>query len=71
MTTRTQKKKRSGFVTGLWVGLVLMALTVIEYYVGTNYPSAVFLFLISVLKSLLVIYFFMHVYRLWRADEEH
>jgi uncharacterized protein YacL len=70
-TTKTQVKKRSPYVIGLIVGIVLAVLTGIEYFVGTHYPSAVFLMLISVLKAILVIYFFMHVYRLWRTQEEH
>ena len=58
-------------VTGAIVALVLAALTGVEYYLGTHYPSAVFLFLISILKSILVLYFFMHVYRLWRPEGSH
>ena len=50
---------------------MLAALTPVEYYLGMHYPSAVFLFLISILKGILVIYFFMHVYRLWRPEGSH
>lgn len=64
--------KRSGYATGLIVGLVLAALTAVEYYIGSHpNPSTVFLFLISVLKSIFVLYFFMHVYRLWRTEGSH
>jgi heme/copper-type cytochrome/quinol oxidase subunit 4 len=66
-----QRSRSSAYVTGAIVALVLAALTGVEYYLGTHYPSAVFLFLISILKSILVLYFFMHVYRLWRPEGSH
>ena len=70
-TETKQRSKSSAYVTGLIVAVVLGALTAVEYYLGTHYPSAAFLFLISVLKSILVLYFFMHVYRLWRPEGSH
>ena len=70
-TETRQRSKSSAYVTGLIVAVVLAALTAVEYYLGTHYPSATFLFLISVLKSILVLYFFMHVYRLWRPEGSH
>lgn len=65
-----QTNKRSPFVVGAIVAVVLAALTVIEYLVGIAYPSATVLFLLALLKAVLVLYFFMHVYRLWRPDDE-
>ena len=62
-------KPRSAYVTGAIVAVVLAALTIIEYFVGIRFPSATLLLLLGVLKAALVVYFFMHVYRLWRADE--
>lgn len=67
----SQRSKTSAYVTGAIVALVLALLTAVEYYLGTHYPSAAFLFLISVLKSILVLYFFMHIYRLWRPEGSH
>lgn len=66
-----QKTKSSAYVTGALVALVLAVLTAIEYFLGTHYPSAVFLFLIAIIKSILVLYFFMHIYRLWRPEGSH
>ncbi len=65
-----QTNKRSPFVVGAIVAVVLAALTVLEYFVGITYPSATVLFLLALLKAVLVLYFFMHVYRLWRPDDE-
>jgi cytochrome c oxidase subunit 4 len=67
--TAQVKKPRSAYVTGAIVAIVLAVLTIVEYYIGLHFPSPTLLLLISVLKAALVVYFFMHVYRLWRADE--
>lgn len=75
--TRPQKK-RNAYVVGIVVAIVLAVLTIIEYYVAilpeirpdimaNQSPTA--LFLIAFVKAALVVYFFMHVYRLWRPDD--
>ncbi|HSH03743.1 MAG TPA: cytochrome C oxidase subunit IV family protein [Anaerolineae bacterium] len=51
--------------------LVLGALTVGEFFVAAAYPSAFFLMAIALAKSVLIVYFFMHVYRLWRPEDHH
>ena len=33
-----------------------------------TFNSPVFLFIVAFIKAVLVVYFFMHVYRLWRGD---
>jgi cytochrome c oxidase subunit 4 len=71
--SRQQKQKSKGmspYVSGLIVAAVLAVLTIIEYYVGILYPYPTPLFLLALLKAILVLYFFMHVYRLWRPDDE-
>lgn len=70
-TETRQRSRSSAYVTGAIVALALAVLTAVEFYLGTHYPSAAFLFLIAVLKSILVLYFFMHVYRLWRPEGSH
>ncbi len=50
--------------------LILCVLTGVEYWLGAlENPSAVFLMIIAFAKAALVVYFFMHIYRLWRGDE--
>lgn len=64
--------KRSGYVIGLVVAAGLGLLTAVEYYLGSNpNPSVAGLMLISLIKSVLVVWFFMHVYRLWRTEGSH
>jgi cytochrome c oxidase subunit IV len=53
---------------GMWVFIGLMVLTLIEYAVSIYLNSTVGLFITMLLKSALIVYYFMHVYRLWRED---
>lgn len=53
------------------IAILLAVLTGVEAYMGANEAlnSPVFLFIIAFVKAALVVYFFMHVYRLWREDD--
>ena len=53
------------------VALVLAVLTLAEYFMAESETlnSPVFLFIVAFIKAALVVYFFMHVYRLWRGDD--
>jgi heme/copper-type cytochrome/quinol oxidase subunit 4 len=57
--------------TGIIIVLVLAVLTIVEFYIAIMTHSAVFLLLIAALKAVLVIWFFMHVKRLWAPEESH
>ncbi len=63
------QKDGYGFV--ILIGIVLAILTVIEYFMGLYHVGATLLMLVAALKAILVIYFFMHVSRLWTAEGEH
>lgn len=57
--------------TGLYVFLALMVLTIAESIIGSlATPITVLLIIIALIKAALIVYFFMHVYRLWR-EESH
>jgi caa(3)-type oxidase subunit IV len=57
--------------TGLYVFLALLVLTIAESIIGgLATPITVLLLIIALIKAALIIYFFMHVYRLWR-EESH
>lgn len=52
------------------VALALGLLTGIEYFVGAvPNPSTVLLFLLALIKAWLVVYFYMHISRLWSSAE--
>jgi caa(3)-type oxidase subunit IV len=63
--------KASAQRTGLYVFLALMILTIAESIIGgLATPITVLLLIIALVKAALIVYFFMHVYRLWR-EESH
>lgn len=63
--------KASAQRTGLYVFLALLVLTIAESIVGgLATPITVLLIIIALVKAALIVYFFMHVYRLWR-EESH
>ncbi|MCB9009723.1 MAG: cytochrome C oxidase subunit IV family protein [Ardenticatenaceae bacterium] len=63
--------KASAQRTGLYVFLALLVLTIAESIVGgLETPITVLLLIIALVKAALIVYFFMHVYRLWR-EESH
>jgi len=62
--------KKAAKRIGIYVFLALMALTLIEFAVGVYSNSTMGLFITMLLKSALIVYYFMHVYRLWR-EESH
>jgi amino acid transporter len=61
--------KGAAFRQGIVVALILALLTVIEYYVALALPSAALLFLLALVKSALVVYFFMHISRVWSSNQ--
>jgi hypothetical protein len=58
--------------TGWLVFLILMILAIVEYIIflvlGSNFPLMV---VINLADAALIIYFYMHVTRLWRREEKH
>ncbi len=63
--------KQSGYVIVIVIGLILAVLTVAEFIMAVNGWGGAMLMLVAALKAILVIYFFMHVSRLWTAEEGH
>ena len=65
----------SAMQKGLVVAFILAVLTVAEYVFATHVTQTetqfIGLALTSVAKAALFCYYFMHIYRLWRAEEAH
>jgi len=61
--------------TGLVVAVILAVLTIFEYVFAVNFDEDTIRFIglsfAAVAKAALIVYFFMHVYRLWRVEEAH
>ena len=62
-----KKEWRYGWI----IFVALLLLTIFEYFLGIQeHASVVALFIVALIKAVLIVYFFMHVYRLWR-EENH
>lgn len=56
------------------VAIVLAILTVVEYFLATGLPGdslLVPMFIIGLLKAAAVVYFYMHISRLWSNEGGH
>ena len=65
-----EDKKKAALRIGTYVFIALFVLTIMEYIVSQTIDSTVLLLIIALLKAAPIIYFFMHVSRLWR-EENH
>jgi len=57
--------------TGILVILVLAVLTAFEFWLAHQYSDVTFLMMIAAVKAGFVIWFFMHVKRLWSVEGGH
>lgn len=63
--------KKAAYRQGVIVGVGLLVLTLIEFFISQAEITSLSIFLIiSLIKSAIVVQFFMHIYRLWR-EESH
>ena len=55
---------------GLWVFLLLVALTVVEYGLGIAMPrgNLPYMIVMNLVDAGLILYFFMHIGHLWRKE---
>jgi hypothetical protein len=60
--------KEAAFRLGWMVFIYLAVLTVIEFFVGLWSGSFVLLSLLALGKAAAIVYYFMHIYRLWRQE---
>ncbi|MCP4360081.1 MAG: cytochrome C oxidase subunit IV family protein [Chloroflexi bacterium] len=67
---KNEDVKQAAKRIGIYVFAALMVLTLIEFAMSIYLNSTVGLFVMMLLKSALIVYYFMHVYRLWR-EENH
>jgi heme/copper-type cytochrome/quinol oxidase subunit 4 len=63
-------KNSSELSRGVKIFIALAVLTVIEYFLGVWEVAAILLWLVALIKAALVIWFFMHVFRLFGGESE-
>lgn len=56
--------KSSALGQGVVIFVYLTILTVLEYFVAVTFNSAVLLVVVAIIKAALVMYYFMHIYKL-------
>lgn len=66
-----KKTKSAAFRTSMMVAAGLALLTIGEYFLALVYSGAALLLLIGLVKAYLVVNFYMHISRLWTAEEGH
>ena len=62
-------KKSAALMQGVFVFIALAVLTVIEYFVGVSTELVGLIFVLLLVKAALVVYFFMHISRLFESEE--
>lgn len=63
-------KNSSELNRGVKVFIALAVLTVIEYFLGIWEVPAILLWIIALVKAAFVIWFFMHIFRLFGDESE-
>lgn len=55
----------------LWiVGALLTVLTIVEFIIAVNFENNLgILSVFALAKAVLIVYYFMHMYRIWRTEE--
>ena len=56
--------KSSAFAQGLLIFVYLAALTALEYFIAVTFKGVPILALVAVVKAALVMYYYMHIYKL-------
>ena len=73
-TTAAQHAQREQ-LRGIYVIVVLAILTILEFVVAIVVDSSLWLVIgltpFALLKAGFIFYFFMHVYKVWRGEEQH
>lgn len=69
--SRSSEKRTTAYKRSTTVFIVLLVLTVIEFYVGVYFPSTILLLLIALFKGIAVVQYYMHITRLWSQEGGH
>ena len=66
------KNNNAALRRGVLVFVGLAVMTVVEYFLGVVQAPSIWLWATAVLKAGVVVWFFMHIFRLWNQNEgEH
>jgi hypothetical protein len=71
MEEKQNASKQQELLQGIGVFAVLAILTFIEYFLGTSSAPTALLWIIALMKGGLVVWYFMHVIRVFRDEGDH
>lgn len=63
--------RSSALTRGVIIFALLAVLTVVEYFLGIYHVPQILLWIVALLKGGLVLWFFMHVGRVFLPDGDH
>ncbi len=69
--SRSSNTAGRAYLRSFIVAIVLAVLTAIEYIVAIELHSTVLLLLLATFKGVAVLWYYMHVSRLWSQEGEH
>lgn len=64
-----QPEKQNELKQGLLVFLILALMTALEFYLGISHAPTLSLVLVALLKAIGVIWYFMHIRRVFSSNE--
>jgi hypothetical protein len=75
LSTAAAEHVRHEQIRGIYVIVILAILTILEFVVAIAVDSSLWLVIgltpFALLKAGFILYFFMHVYKVWRGEEQH
>lgn len=63
------QNKSSDLGQGVVIFVYLTVLTILEYFVAVSFNATSLLIVVAVIKAALVMYYYMHIYKLNETDE--
>lgn len=64
------KNKSAALMQGVIIFIYLTVLTVLEYFVAVAFDAVPLLIVVAIIKAALVLYYFMHIYKLNETDSD-
>ncbi|MBL8049916.1 MAG: cytochrome C oxidase subunit IV family protein, partial [Anaerolineales bacterium] len=62
--------KSAALMQGVIIFIYLGVLTVLEYFVAVSFDAVPLLIVVAIIKAALVVYYFMHIYKLGESDSD-
>ena len=66
-----QQKRSAEYRQGVFVLIVLAALTLLEFYLAVQLPSITILFVVALIKAAIIVQYYMHISHVFSEEEDH